>query len=191
MNRALNNKQHCLVSIALLAVIAAIVFLLLEPVWLRHSENQEEIALLSARLSNFQALANQRKTLESGYQAMLSESNENGYLLKSSTRGLAIADLQSIIRKIIDQHGGKLVSTQVIKSRDDNDLMVKVRVKSQGEIQAVKQVLEAIEASPMILLMDNVTILRNKRSNRVRKVSSTLPLQLNFDLTAFISGGQS
>ena len=191
MNRALNKKEHCLVSIALFVVMLVVIFLLLEPVWLRHTEKKEEITVLSNRLSNFQSLANQRKALETSYQAMLSESNENGYLLQSSTRGLAIADLQSNIRKIIDQHGGKLVSTQVIKSRDDNDLTLKIRVKSQGDIETVKQVLEGIEASSMILLMDNVTILRNKRTSRVRKLSGSLPLQLNFDLTAFVSGDRS
>ena len=190
MNMALKQRENCLVSVALLAVLLAMLFLLLEPLWLRYSENKQDIADLNGRLANYQVLALQRKELESSYQYMLGQYNENGYLLKSTTRGLAIADLQSIIRKTIDQHGGRLVSTQVIKSRDDKDLKVKVRVKSEGDIQALKQILEAIEASSMILLMDNVTILKNKRPKRTRNLSRIQPLQLNFDLTAFISGEQ-
>lgn len=193
MNMTLNHKEKCLVSIALLALVFVGLFLLLEPLWFRHTQNQEEIAALSVRLSHFQTLAKQRSTLENSYRAMLSAYNENGYLLKSSTRGLAIADLQSLIRKTIDQAGAKLVSTQVIKSSDDEGLTVKIRVKSEGEIQAIKQILEAIETSSVILLMDNVNILRNKQRKRKRfKSQSQLEsLQLNFDLTAFKPGGQS
>jgi hypothetical protein len=177
-------------AVALLAAVLVLLFLLVEPLWMRYLENEAEIATLSDRLSRYQRVSSQREALQSGLEKMLLGYQTEGYLLKSGTEGLAVAELQSTVRDMVDRAGGRLISTQVVSSRQGDNQGVKVRVKTEADIGAVQEILEAIETSPKILLIDNVTIQRN-RGRRYNSRGNYKSLRLNFDLTAFASGDQS
>lgn len=189
MMKQMTRRESRFVAVMLLAIMLVVVFILVEPLWSQYVEAEEEIASLSDRLVRFNRLSRERDGLQSNLNQLLSEYESKGYLLKGDTPGLAVADLQSIVQKMIDQSGARLISTQAIGGQVLADHSVSVRVKTEGQISEIKQILEAIETSSMVLLLDNVSVLKNRRK-RFNVKGGHKALQLNFDLTAFVTGQQ-
>lgn len=190
MNKLVTRKGSRFLAVMLLVVLFLVVFLLVEPLWVRYAENSQQIASLNERLMRFQRLSSRREGMKDNLEKLLKDYQSRGYLLKGETPGLAVADLQSIVRKMIEQADGRLISTQVIGNQADNDQSVKLRVKVEGDITECKNILEAIETSTTVLLLNNVTILKSRRK-RFKVQGGFKPLQLNFDLIAFYSGRQT
>ncbi len=187
MIRQMNHRESRFVAVMILAVLLVAVFLLIEPLWQRYSENQLEISSLSDRLNRFQGIARQRLPLKARLDKYLLEYQSKGFFLEGDTPGLAVADLQTTVRKIVDQSGARLISTQAVGSLNPADHSVKVRVKTEGDIDDIREILLAIETSPMVLVMDKVSVQKNRRK-RFSVRGGQKPLQLNFDLTAYVSG---
>ena len=191
MNREMTQRESRFVAVMMLVVVFVAVFFLVEPVWQKYKNNEEEISSLENRLLRFQGISNQYEALSKNQQRLLAEYDAKGLLLKGDTPGLAVADLQSTVRKIVDQAGGRLISTQVINRNNDENRDVSLRVKSEGDIVQIKEILELIENSQVILLADNVSVVKSRRKRfKNKSQNKDQMLQLNFDLTAFVSGVQ-
>jgi len=189
MSRQMTQRESRFVAVMLLLAVFVVVFFLVEPVWQQYTENEEEINKLENRLLRFQGISSQKQALSRSQDQLLAEYYSKGYLLKGDTPGLAVADLQSTVRKIVDQAGGRLISTQVITRNNAEKQDVSLRVKSEGDIAQIKEILESIESSKVILLADNVSIVKSRRKRfKSKSKRKDETLQLNFDLTAFVSG---
>ena len=185
--RQMNQRESRFIAVMILAVLLVAMFLLVEPVWLKYVENDEEIAGLNDRLSRFQRIAKEREGLEAGLDKFLVDYQSKGFFLQGDTAGLAVAELQTVVRQIVDRAGARLISTQSVGGLNSVDHSVKVRIKTEGELSEIKEILDAVESSPLVLLMDKVSILKNRRK-RFSVRGGHKPLQLNFDMTAFVSG---
>jgi len=188
MRNTLSPNQSRFLAVLVLLVLLVVSYLaLVDPVWVEYLDNQEQINTLQDRLDRFQGLADETDALTGSYQQLLQSSRNKGYLLKGDSFALAAAELQSLARITIEGAGGTLISTQPLKEGDTSDSGVKVRVKMQGDIKAIKETLQGIETGRLILLIDNVSIVKNRRRRSRTATGMETPLQLHFDLTGFVS----
>lgn len=191
MNRDLTAYQSRSLAVFILFVLLIFTYLLLvEPVWTKYLDNSDQINTLSQRLNRFQILANEYDALTEGHQQLLQSYRAKGYLLKGDSFSLAAADLQSFARTMIDRAGGTLISTQPLKTSETSKDSVKVRVKMKGDIRAVKETLQGIETGQLLLLVDHVSIVKNRRRRSRTSTDTAGLLQLHFDLIGFVSGDQ-
>jgi len=106
---------------------------------------------------------------------------------------LAAAELQSLVKGLIERSGGGLVSTQPLVDSGADAVgevpgSVRLRVRMRGDMESLRDVLHSLESSMPLLVLDNVSIVKARQVRRRRGSDNQGPLQVNFDLTGFVQG---
>lgn len=188
MKDALTPPQSRMLAIALLIlVIGALYIFLVKPVYSHYRANEETVARLSNRLVEYRRTAEILPALEKQLQSISPDHREKNYYLKSSTEALAVAELQTYIKGIIERANGSLVSSQPLDSEDSGAFsMIRIHVRMQGNIEAIQSMFYNIESGTPVLVMDNVTLTKRRAGRRQKTDPSAGTLDVNFTLIGFI-----
>jgi general secretion pathway protein M len=170
-------------------VFAAVVWPWLEQNW----EYDEEIANRVHQLGRFQALAATRPELERQLEQLRLESRNAAFYLKADTPALAGAELQNQVKQVVEAQGGKLTSTQILKVADEEGATrVSIRVRMTGDTETLLNVLYGLENGQPLLFLDNLSVRARRVSTRRSRRAKTVqrdPLDINFDLSGYLSQG--
>jgi Tfp pilus assembly protein PilO len=117
-----------------------------------------------------------------------------GALLPGTTPPLAAADLQTRLKQLAERSGLKIQSEKILAHvKRDAYLEIPVQIVANGEISNLKDFLLAVEASPVFIAVQDVSLRTVKRRQFVpetRGYTDISDIQASMTLVGLIRGGQ-
>jgi general secretion pathway protein M len=157
MRVAWNRSQGLALGLlvaATMLVLAAIV----APVWLLHSHYDAAVNDLGDRLSRYQRIAATRPQVLQAIEAMRARDPRKLYL-KAATAPLAAAEVQELVKNLIEANGGKLITAQVQSPKEEGRYrQVSVNLQFTANVLALRRILSGMETGQPVLFADNVVI---------------------------------
>lgn len=116
----LNPQQRRLALIGGCALLLALVYLaLISPLLALHDSWSQELARKRQLLSKYQSLVASKTRIEQGNKAMKAAlAQAESQFLTSSNPAVASADLQEILKKLIQENGVSMTSAKVLQPRE-------------------------------------------------------------------------
>jgi len=164
---------------------------LLFPWWNKMREYDDKTREFTATLERYQQVNARKEGLEAELQAARQRLSRSSYYLDATTPALAAAELQKQVKQVIEAQGAKLVSTQNLDSvAVETPARIVIRVRMNGEVEALSKVLHELEGGRPLLFVENMTVrsLRQVRG-RGRERTAAFTLDINFDLVGYLLGG--
>ncbi|MGF1526387.1 MAG: type II secretion system protein GspM [Candidatus Competibacterales bacterium] len=154
------SLNHRNAALGLLLALVGVGVVLFNAVWLeRYHYYRQSQQNLQERLVRYRQLVASQPKLEAQLQAIRQDSSIEAYYLPPNTPVLAATDLQRRLRTVVQQTGGRLVSTQVLPS-DSVDGVERVAIRAQltGPVDVLYKVLYQLESKPPLLLVDTLQV---------------------------------
>lgn len=153
------QRQRILALVILALMIAAGYIVFVMPLRGLTASYDEQLQQLNERL------AKAREILDEGSGAMAQlkrlelEEKRYGYYLENSRPTLAAAELQRRVKQTVEQHGGTIVSSQILGEQEANGLhRVALRVNLRVDLPTLQKILYELETKPPVLVLDNVAL---------------------------------
>lgn len=179
---------RCKLSAAVLAVLLLAVGLLL--VWPWFSKNRfyaEELMNRTDQLQRLQNIAAQRPRLEAELQKVQQAADQTQYYIQASTPAVGAAELQKLVKRIIDTQGGNLVSTQAMPVKQDGQLLrIAIRVRLGLELDQLAGIMHALEQGRPLLFIEDLSM--RYRKPRGRTTRQLVPPKPNLDIFFILTG---
>lgn len=156
---AMHPERSRRAAIALLVVaVLAVVAVVAVPTWYLHHRYDVELQERQSRLERLQRIAAMRPELSRQLEAMRAQDTRR-FFLRSGAAALSAAEVQEVIRGVIDQSGGRLITMQALAAREDGRYrQVTVSVQMTANIFALRKILHAIETHVPLLFVDNLMV---------------------------------
>ncbi len=186
----LNKQQKRWVALALLGVVVVFVILIvivpLINAGLDYNETKQDLAF---RLKRYKEVIASKDKVMANAENVKKQYAEQEYFNTRETEALASADLQKFIKTAISAAGGQLTSTQVLPSKTEEDITrITVKVRMNGTIEHLRQVLYDIEMSKPLMLIEEMDIrpVRGRRNRKTRKIEPSNKMNVNFQVVSFM-----
>lgn len=148
-------------SLALLLLLFVIFFaiaLLAVPAWFLYQRYAVNEAMMTRQLASYNGLNELRPKMIQAVE-ILKARDQKKYFLKGATPGLAGADLQDVVKALIESNNARVFSAQLLPHKDDSGYRtVGATISMSSTIQNLRQVLYAIESREPYLTIDNISI---------------------------------
>jgi type II secretion system (T2SS) protein M len=186
--------KHAALSFSiLLLLITSIYFLVVQPALSINQENKQRFEYLSFQLEKYGDTEQKIKSLNTQIK-QLKENNPNDLdFLKKKTSALVAADLQKMLKTLIETNGGNLVSTHAVtKPKDEVFSNVTIKVHMRCNITTLRTVLYKLSANKPLLFTDNILIQKkNISASRRKQNRNSDKLEIRFDVTGYINQSAS
>ena len=155
----LNPPQRRALAVGLLfAAVAAVLALLLVPVWLLHKHYDDAIDTWTSRLATYRRVAAQAPSLRAALDAMRTK-DARRFFLRNTAANLAGAELQEVVKSTIEQAGGRITTSQSPAPREDGGFrQIVANVQFFATTPNLQRILHALETREPLLVIDNITI---------------------------------
>ncbi len=181
----------------LLAVVLALVVVLLAAVMVaapaleRHRHYDTAIAEAAHRLERLHAAVARTPAMEAEVAARRDALRSADLFLRESSNSLAAAELQQVLRTLVEEAGGDTGSTQVMEPNDvDGFTRIGVRIRLVGDIETLRQFLHEVEARRPMLLVDDIQIQPDARRQRGgQREDRPVILAVQADISALLAPG--
>ena len=190
----LKPRERRVVALGLLlALVMIVIFALLIPYVARYNHYLNAIEDQQFRLERLHAAAAQLPELEAEIRGLRAEDMARGYLLEQGTPSLAAAQVQELVGRMVNTHGGEVRSMQVGRPLDEQGftrVSVTVRMATNGDELA--DLLADLESRRPLMFVDNVQIrLLRQRTRRRGPAQETGEVEVDFDLQAYMREARS
>jgi hypothetical protein len=180
-------------AIALILLIGAIAVpyvFIVQPLIEKHREYRDTIAQFQDQLLRYRRIAADRPRLQTRYEQLQRDPISQGAYLSGESEALVAANLQNRIKTVIEANGGRLASTQILQSGDEDGFrVVTIRVRMSADIDAASKTFYALEAGQPFLFVDGVDI-SSRQARRRRRNQKTVPenvdLSINYDVYGYM-----
>ena len=128
--------SRLLAILLLVLVIGAIYRLAVLPAWDRYANQRDDISNKENQLVRLGQIAAQAQGARRQLQSLESNPDLERLLLRAESPTLAAASLQEQLKEVVERHGGRLTSTQVIPPGSDASFQrvgLKVRMSVNSE----------------------------------------------------------
>ena len=180
----ISPQQRRLLALAVLVMalfIAYAVFAM--PLLVLAESYDERIDRLSQRLASARMVVDQGGNAREQLRQVTMVEKRNGFYLQSDRPTLAAAELQRRVKQIIEQHGGNIVSSQILGEQEDGPLQrVVLRVNMRMDLPAFERILHSLETQPPVLVLDNVTIVARPSGSTAKWRGSAASQELDASL---------
>lgn len=191
----LSQTQSRLLALSLLCLLVGIIFLgAVLPVWRIYQSNQQAIEEVRGQITRFSRIAAARGALAKQVRQLEKGLNRSRYTLSQESTTLAAAALQERVKAIVEQSGGKLISTQDLPVVEEGPFQrVTVNVRMRVDTDALQTILYELESGLPLLLVDNMMILsrtRGRYTRAPRAGSQSYDLDVRFDISGLMGGDE-
>lgn len=180
----ISPQQRRILALAVLVMalfIAYAVFAM--PLLVLAESYDERIDRLSQRLASARMVVDQGGNAREQLRQVTMVEARNGFYLQSDRPTLAAAELQRRVKQIIEQHGGNIVSSQILGEQEDGPLQrVVLRVNMRMDLPAFERILHSLETQPPVLVLDNVTIVARPSGSTAKWRGSAASQELDASL---------
>ena len=157
--RALPPDQSRRLALGLLAGAAlALVAAIAIPAWLAHRHYDTAIADMTDKLERYRRIATTRPDVARNLEAVRAKESRK-FFLRGGNAALSAAEVQEVVRTVIESNSGRLITMQVPAAKDEGRYrQVSVNVQLTANIQALRKILHRIENGTPLLFVDNLMI---------------------------------
>jgi len=129
MKHQIKNWQHSTISVLMLLLCLLLLYvILILPAVSGRSDVRERLEVLQFQFAKYDHSAKQIQQLQKELDQLNNLQADQTGFLEEKPEALAAAELQKHIKSLIESNGGNLISTQVVKS-DNDDLFPQVTIK--------------------------------------------------------------
>ncbi len=188
MNAALPPWASRTAAVALLvAVLGALYLYAAVPLTAAYRDTDEEIARTEELLARYEQIAARRQAYQAQLDELSSRQTGTGVYLSGATDALAAAELQDRVKAMVEAHGGRLRSVQILPVKADGAFTrVSVRVQLSANTAAFHRLLYGLESEKPFIFVDNLDV-RNRRAVRRSALKDLDPtLMIRFDLLGYL-----
>ena len=183
--------QHCTLSLSLLGLIVALIYLaLVLPALSSRQKINDRVEDLEFQVQRFKDKENQIAFLQEQQKTLKQNYSNKEYFFPEKSQALAAADLQRQIKALVESNGGDLVSTQAIESQNSEfHPKVTIKVHMRSDMETLQKVFYELAVNRPLLFTDKITI-QQRRRTRGRQQRDVAHLQVRFDVTGYIYQSQ-
>ena len=187
IERLPRTQRRILAVLLLLLALAAVVRVLVLPIWSTYLGNRDAIAQSEDNIVRYSRLSTQIGALQSAVGELEQVDNLDPYVLVQESEPLAAAALQARMKSVVTSSGGTLTSTQVLPTeREQGFKRVIINVRMAVSTDALQRVLYELENSLPYLLTDDIVILSRGARKRRRTTQSVDLLDVRFNLYGYM-----
>ena len=186
----LTPRQSRAAALALLALVLAVAALAVAtPLWLLNRRYDVAIEDATTRLERYSKIAGMREGLQKKVAEVKALGTTRHYL-RSASPALAAAELQELVKSVLEANGGKLNSIQILPNKDEGLYrQVAVTLQLTAPLSALKAMLHRLESARPYLFINNFSV-RSPIGFGSRPAPATEPeLTIQFDLTGYALKG--
>ena len=190
MTTAYSKWRHATASLSLLLLLIFGFYLaIIQPALHSNQENQERFEDISFQLAKYGNTKKKIAELNSQIKDLKASNPNNLDFLKKKSSALVAADLQKLLKTLIEKNGGNLVSTHAVtKTKEDVFSNITVKVHMRCNITTLRTVLHKLASNKPLLFTDNILIQsKNKSSSRRKNTRNSDQLEIRFDVTGYIN----
>jgi len=191
----LTPAQSRAVALGILLILIGLLYLAVgQPLLGRYRMYQEAIDGALDHLAHYRGMIAARPALEARLAQLRQKQGATPDYLHDATPALAAAELQEHVKRMIEEAGGKLVSTQSLPIQEEGRfLRITVKVQMSGDVDVARKVFYGLESGTPRLFL---TELYMRGRARVRRVRGRDPvnegeLDVRFDLYGYIHRGDA
>ena len=183
MNAATEKRARCLGPLALTAGVLCLVLLMIAlPLGSKLQQYRETADDHASQLARFEARLAKRPAIEQALTELRTRSGVQRSYIQGQTLGLGGANLQQLVKTLIERAGGTLISSQITTPPADQPLQMLVdRVRMRGNVEVLLNLAHRIETGEPALFLDNLVV-RAARAQR----RATDELDIQFDLSGYM-----
>jgi Tfp pilus assembly protein PilO len=181
------TQRRILAVLLLLLALAAVVRVLVFPIWSTYLDNRDAIAQSEDNIVRYSRLSTQIGALQSAVGELEQADNLDRYVLAQESEPLAAAALQARMKSVVTSSGGTLTSTQVLPTETEQGFKrVIVNVRMAVSTDALQRVLYELENNLPYLLTDDIVILSRGARKRRRATQGVDLLDVRFNLYGYM-----
>ena len=187
IERLPRTQRRILAVLLLLLALAAVVRVLVLPIWSTYLGNRDAIAQSEDNIVRYSRLSTQIGALQSAVGELEQADNLDPYVLVQESEPLAAAALQARMKSVVTSSGGTLTSTQVLPTeREQGFKRVIINVRMAVSTDTLQRVLYELENGLPYLLTDDIVILSRGARKRRRTTQGVDLLDVRFNLYGYM-----
>jgi type II secretion system (T2SS) protein M len=192
MKTSIQNSLHGIYSLLILILFVCIIYLsLVQPLLSERHENSERIESLTFQLNRFSNTSMKIDLIRDEIKQLKLQNSDTKGFLKNNTPAVVAADLQKKFKELIKSNGGNLVSTHVVKQKNQ-DIYQKITIKThiKANIETLNNVLYKLTSNNPLLFTENIMI-QKRTVNKKKSSRNNDLLEIRFDVSGFINNNSS
>lgn len=171
----------------LVAILAALGALVVEPVTAKFASYDRAVAQSQALLARYLRIGGERERLQVQLEQVRRAQASRGGFLEGASGELVAAELQNKAKNLVDANGGNLKSVQILKEQDENNFRrVAIRVTMTANTVAVQNIFYSLETANPYLFLDNVDIRASRRRAQKTRTQGAGDLQVRYDVYGYM-----
>lgn len=174
------GAQGRLLALAILLIPFALLFRFgVLPVWDAYQSGGNRIAQAREQLDRYQRLGSQVEMWRKYEQRLRDAGQFAPYLIDAPNAALAAASVQQRLKEVAGAHDGRILSTRVIKSSDQDGPFERITVgaRLQLTLEGLQSLVHELETGQPYLFFDNISVMSRparRGRRRARKEPSSL-----------------
>lgn len=186
----MSKWKHATYSLCILILIVySIYFLLIQPALETRKKNIDSFESLAFQLKKYNNIKQKTDSLDIQIRR-LKESNPNNLdFIKNKPRALITADLQKLLKSLIETNEGSLISIHAdpkANVKEENFSNITVKIHMRGNIEALRTILYKLAVNKPLLFTDNIMVRKNMNNSRRQSERNKDQLEIRFDVTGYI-----
>lgn len=162
----MNKSLHATTSITLLLIMLGLVYLvIIYPALQERNENKQRLDNLSHQVQEFTRANASIDSLKQQIRQLETMDIDAGGFLQASSNTLAAAEMQNLLKVILEQNNANLVSAQVMnENKEELYPRITVRAFVKTDIEGLRSMLYALSTNSPLLIIDNINIQKRQGS---------------------------
>lgn len=190
MNSNTTISKLFAVSLLLVVVLIFLTFFV-APLYGKYENSKEEIASIQHRIAQYKKISQKSDDLNKKLDEILVFNEDQDFYFNADKPALVSAQIQGIIKVLLNNQGAKILSTQPVTSAITDDRQVKISVHCRADIVSLRKLLYEIETYLPVLIIDKINIGRGFRTTFRNQLSNGAneALDVRFDVSGFMEEG--
>lgn len=192
MTEFTTESKRGLYAIGFLLLIVIVFYtLIIGPSLSARTDNAERIDDLIFQIDKFSHAGHSQSLLQAEINQLKIQNQEKKDFLENNSPAIVAADLQKMIKTLVESSGGNLVSTHAL-DKNEEDLFPKITVKvhMRADITTIQNVLYQLIVNKPLLFTDNILIQKRQSNSRKRQQAVNI-LDMRFDISGYLSASKT
>jgi hypothetical protein len=184
------ESKHKLYAVVILFLaLLILLFVIVLPMYALFNSTKEEVVSLQYRLLQYKTISRKTSGLSTKLDNLQAFNEEQEYYFSNGKAALVSAELQGIIKDVLNRQRANILSTQPVSSGILDDRQVKISVHCRADIISLRNLVYELESHIPVLIIDKINIGRGYRTTFRDQLShdSSEVLDVRFDVSGFLA----
>ncbi|QMU60537.1 MAG: hypothetical protein GKR92_02030 [Gammaproteobacteria bacterium] len=193
MSQTPESKHKLYAAIVLIIAILILLFIVVLPLFALYSSSKEEVTSLQHRLLQYKTISHKTSGLSSKLDKLQLFNEDQEYYFSEGKAALVSAELQGIIKEVLNLHGAKILSTQPVTSGNQDERQIKISVHCRADVISLRNLVYELESHIPVLIIDKINVGRGYRTTFRDQQSkgSNEALDIRFDVSGFLAAQEA